>query len=104
MNNPVLGFCTRLLIRVIFFLHSGVWYVYFHNEIVKKEWNLIILYLQGWVLSSPDESMHLPAPNKFIPTDLSLKIVQEKVCHIFHFYMVFTMILSMINLSKFLIF
>lgn len=35
--------------------------------------------IQGWVLSSPDESMHLPAPNKFIPTDLSLKTVQEKV-------------------------
>ncbi|TKY62616.1 Zinc-metallopeptidase [Spatholobus suberectus] len=35
--------------------------------------------IQGWVLSAPDENMHLPAPNKFIPTDLSLKIVHEKV-------------------------
>ncbi|KAL2952719.1 hypothetical protein AAZX31_19G126700 [Glycine max] len=34
--------------------------------------------IQGWVLSAPDENMHLPAPNKFIPTDLSLKVVQEK--------------------------
>ncbi|MCH89083.1 zinc-metallopeptidase peroxisomal-like, partial [Trifolium medium] len=35
--------------------------------------------IQGWVLSAPDENIHLPAPNKFIPTDLSLKIVPEKV-------------------------
>ncbi|KAL2320760.1 hypothetical protein Fmac_029729 [Flemingia macrophylla] len=35
--------------------------------------------IQGWVLSAPDEKMHLPDPNKFIPTDLSLKIVKEKV-------------------------
>ncbi|XP_061340328.1 insulin-degrading enzyme-like 1, peroxisomal [Gastrolobium bilobum] len=35
--------------------------------------------IQGWVLSARDENMHLPAPNIFIPTDLSLKIVQEKV-------------------------
>ncbi|KAL2320761.1 hypothetical protein Fmac_029730 [Flemingia macrophylla] len=35
--------------------------------------------IQGWVLSAPDEKMHLPCPNKFIPTDLSLKIVKEKV-------------------------
>ncbi|XP_004493495.1 insulin-degrading enzyme-like 1, peroxisomal isoform X1 [Cicer arietinum] len=34
--------------------------------------------IQGWVLSAPDENMHLPVPNKFIPTDLSLKIVSEK--------------------------
>jgi insulysin len=46
------------------------------------------LYLQGWVLSAPDENIHLPAPNKFIPTDLSLKTVPEKVLHIFHFYVV----------------
>lgn len=43
----------------------------------------VCLYLQGWVLSAPDENMHLPVPNKFIPTDLSLKIVSEKVLHIF---------------------
>ncbi|XP_019456155.1 PREDICTED: insulin-degrading enzyme-like 1, peroxisomal [Lupinus angustifolius] len=35
--------------------------------------------IQGWVLSAPDENLHLPAPNIFIPTDLSLKTVQEKV-------------------------
>ncbi|KAK7244519.1 hypothetical protein RIF29_39342 [Crotalaria pallida] len=35
--------------------------------------------IQGWVLSAPGENLHLPAPNIFIPTDLSLKIVQEKV-------------------------
>ncbi|KAK7285599.1 hypothetical protein RJT34_20375 [Clitoria ternatea] len=35
--------------------------------------------IQGWVLSAPDENMHLPSPNKFIPTNLSLKTVQEKV-------------------------
>jgi hypothetical protein len=40
------------------------------------------------VLSAPDENIHLPAPNKFIPTDLSLKTVPEKVLHIFHFYVV----------------
>ncbi|CAJ1911887.1 unnamed protein product [Sphenostylis stenocarpa] len=34
--------------------------------------------IQGWMASAPDENMHLPAPNKFIPTDLSLKTVQEK--------------------------
>lgn len=35
--------------------------------------------IEGWVLSAPDENMHLPAPNKFIPTDLSIKVVPEKV-------------------------
>ncbi|QCD97433.1 insulin-degrading enzyme-like 1, peroxisomal [Vigna unguiculata] len=35
--------------------------------------------IQGWMASAPNENMHLPAPNNFIPTDLSLKIVQEKV-------------------------
>ncbi|CAJ2671458.1 unnamed protein product [Trifolium pratense] len=35
--------------------------------------------IQGWVFSAPEENIHLPAPNKFIPTDLSLKIVPEKV-------------------------
>ncbi|KAI4300786.1 hypothetical protein L6164_034122 [Bauhinia variegata] len=34
---------------------------------------------QEWVRSAPNENLHLPAPNIFIPTDLSLKIVQEKV-------------------------
>ena len=35
--------------------------------------------IQGWMASSADENMHLPAPNKFIATDLSLKTVQETV-------------------------
>ncbi|KAL1312426.1 hypothetical protein HN51_039044 [Arachis hypogaea] len=35
--------------------------------------------IQEWVHSSPDQNLHLPAPNVFIPTDLSLKPVQEKV-------------------------
>ncbi|KAF7819028.1 insulin-degrading enzyme-like 1, peroxisomal [Senna tora] len=35
--------------------------------------------IQEWVVSAPKENLHLPAPNIFIPTDLSLKTVQEKV-------------------------
>ncbi|KAI5405215.1 Insulin-degrading enzyme-like 1 [Lathyrus oleraceus] len=35
--------------------------------------------IQGWVLSAPNENVHLPAPNKFIPTDLSLKVAPERV-------------------------
>ncbi|KAJ7976778.1 insulin-degrading enzyme-like 1, peroxisomal [Quillaja saponaria] len=35
--------------------------------------------IQEWILSAPNERMHLPAPNVFIPTDLSLRNVQEKV-------------------------
>lgn len=38
-----------------------------------------MISLQEWVLSAPKEDLHLPAPNIFVPTDLSLKIVQEKV-------------------------
>ncbi|EEF30307.1 insulin-degrading enzyme-like 1, peroxisomal [Ricinus communis] len=37
------------------------------------------LVIQEWMLSAPDENLHLPAPNVFIPTDLSLKSAQEKV-------------------------
>ncbi|XP_038693358.1 insulin-degrading enzyme-like 1, peroxisomal isoform X2 [Tripterygium wilfordii] len=37
--------------------------------------------IQEWMLSAPNEKLHLPAPNVFIPTDLSLKDVQEKVKH-----------------------
>ncbi|GAU25329.1 hypothetical protein TSUD_375920 [Trifolium subterraneum] len=37
------------------------------------------MHFGGWVLSAPDENIHLPAPNKFIPTDLSLKVVPGKV-------------------------
>ncbi|XP_054810331.1 insulin-degrading enzyme-like 1, peroxisomal isoform X2 [Prosopis cineraria] len=35
--------------------------------------------IEGWVLSAPKKDLYLPAPNIFLPTDLSLKIVQEKV-------------------------
>ena len=31
------------------------------------------------MLAAPTEHLHLPDPNDFIPTDLSLKNVQEKV-------------------------
>ncbi|KAI6696774.1 hypothetical protein NL676_016893 [Syzygium grande] len=33
--------------------------------------------IQEWMSSSPDENLHLPVPNVFIPTDLSLKISEE---------------------------
>ncbi|KAJ7972217.1 insulin-degrading enzyme-like 1, peroxisomal [Quillaja saponaria] len=35
--------------------------------------------IQEWMLSAPDENLHLPAPNVFIPTDLSIRNAQEKV-------------------------
>ncbi|KAF8043973.1 hypothetical protein BT93_A2068 [Corymbia citriodora subsp. variegata] len=35
--------------------------------------------IQEWISSSPDESLRLPGPNVFIPTDLSLKISEEKI-------------------------
>ncbi|XP_011048053.1 PREDICTED: zinc-metallopeptidase, peroxisomal isoform X2 [Populus euphratica] len=35
--------------------------------------------IQEWLLFAPNEDLHLPAPNVFIPTDLSLKDAQEKV-------------------------
>lgn len=34
--------------------------------------------IQQWMQSAPNENLHLPAPNLFIPTDLSLKSMQEK--------------------------
>ncbi|KAG2687116.1 hypothetical protein I3843_09G037900 [Carya illinoinensis] len=33
--------------------------------------------IQEWVLGAPNENLHLPAANVFIPTDLSLKNAQE---------------------------
>ncbi|KAK9921956.1 hypothetical protein M0R45_030448 [Rubus argutus] len=33
--------------------------------------------IQEWIASSPNENLHLPAPNVFIPTDLSLKKENE---------------------------
>ncbi|XP_021283487.1 insulin-degrading enzyme-like 1, peroxisomal [Herrania umbratica] len=35
--------------------------------------------VQEWMSLAPMEKLHLPAPNDFIPTDLSLKSAQEKV-------------------------
>ncbi|KAF7847947.1 hypothetical protein BT93_L2425 [Corymbia citriodora subsp. variegata] len=35
--------------------------------------------IQEWMSSSPDENLNLPGPNVFIPTDLSLKISEEKI-------------------------
>lgn len=35
--------------------------------------------LQEWMDKAPEEHLHLPSPNVFIPTDLSIKNVQEKV-------------------------
>ncbi|XP_024935321.1 insulin-degrading enzyme-like 1, peroxisomal isoform X2 [Ziziphus jujuba] len=35
--------------------------------------------IQEWMLSAPNEDLHLPVPNVFIPTDLSIKNAQEKV-------------------------
>ncbi|KAG1368760.1 Insulin-degrading enzyme-like 1, peroxisomal [Cocos nucifera] len=35
--------------------------------------------IQQWIENTPDKNLHLPKPNIFIPTDLSLKHVQEKV-------------------------
>jgi hypothetical protein len=39
----------------------------------------VFVWLQEWMLFAPNEDLHLPAPNVFIPTDLSLKDAQEKV-------------------------
>ncbi|GAY65837.1 hypothetical protein CUMW_244140, partial [Citrus unshiu] len=33
--------------------------------------------IQDWILSAAEENLHLPTPNVFIPTDLSLKDAQE---------------------------
>lgn len=35
--------------------------------------------IQEWMLSSPDGDLHLPAPNVFIPTDLSIKNAHDEV-------------------------
>ncbi|GLT74479.1 hypothetical protein SLA2020_462740 [Shorea laevis] len=35
--------------------------------------------IQEWMSSAPNENLHLPVPNIFIPTDLSLKNPEEKV-------------------------
>ena len=37
----------------------------------------ILICFQDWILSAPKENLHLPAPNVFVPTDLSLKDTQE---------------------------
>ncbi|CAB4317113.1 unnamed protein product [Prunus armeniaca] len=38
----------------------------------------VIVICKEWIESSPNENLHLPAPNVFIPTDLSLKNDHEK--------------------------
>ncbi|KAI7990111.1 Insulin-degrading enzyme-like 1, peroxisomal [Camellia lanceoleosa] len=38
---------------------------------------ITVSMIQQWMESAPDEHLHLPAPNVFIPTDLSLKNVVE---------------------------
>ncbi|CAL1352436.1 unnamed protein product [Linum trigynum] len=35
--------------------------------------------IQDWIHSAPDKNLHLPVPNVFVPTDLSVKDKQEKV-------------------------
>ncbi|KAI3984394.1 hypothetical protein MKX01_011348 [Papaver californicum] len=35
--------------------------------------------IQQWISAAPDQSLHLPTPNVFIPTDLSIKDLTEKV-------------------------
>ncbi|KAH9625012.1 hypothetical protein KSS87_008080 [Heliosperma pusillum] len=37
------------------------------------------LVIQQWMSAAADEHLHLPAPNVFIPTDLSIKDLKEKV-------------------------
>ncbi|KAJ9184810.1 hypothetical protein P3X46_004498 [Hevea brasiliensis] len=41
--------------------------------------NITDSMIQEWISSAPNENLHLPAPNVFIPTDLSLKDTQGKV-------------------------
>ncbi|WCJ33462.1 Insulin-degrading enzyme-like 2 [Euphorbia peplus] len=41
--------------------------------------NITSQMIEEWMKSAPNESLHLPAANVFIPTDLSLKDSQEKV-------------------------
>lgn len=52
------------------------------------------------MLSAPNENVHLPAPNKFIPTDLSLKVAPEKVMHIFLSYVLIYDFLHGFNWTK----
>ncbi|KAI3864342.1 hypothetical protein MKX03_026915 [Papaver bracteatum] len=35
--------------------------------------------IQQWISAAPNQNLHLPAPNVFIPTDLSIKDLTEKV-------------------------
>lgn len=34
---------------------------------------------QQWMEKAPDGNLHLPVPNMFVPTDLSIKTVSNKV-------------------------
>jgi insulysin len=38
-----------------------------------------VIILQKWVEKAPEEDLHLPKQNIFIPRDLSLKSVEEMV-------------------------
>lgn len=50
-------------------------------KVYQKEMKITIIFtvLQEWIQSAPDVKLHLPAPNIFIPTDLSLNSACEKV-------------------------
>lgn len=37
--------------------------------------------MQEWIIKAPNEDLHLPKPNIFIPTDLSLRKVEEKISY-----------------------
>lgn len=48
-------------------------------RIFHLQYNEIFIDLQQWIERAPAEDLHLPVPNVFIPTDLSLKNVSEQV-------------------------
>lgn len=50
--------------------------------------------MQAWIQSAPEENLHLPMPNVFIPTDLSLKDAEEKVSTLIIFWCEMLLILS----------
>jgi len=43
----------------------------------------IVYLMQRWAVSQPDARLGLPLPNVFIPTDLTLKQLEEKVMKIY---------------------
>jgi len=52
---------------------------------VTSKW--FYIELQQWMSSPPNEHLHLPAANVFIPTDLSLKDPKDKVIWVFKLIM-----------------